>query len=86
MKKSTIGIINSLTKILNKKFKVTSKIEVNSDISSLGLDSLDLMDLVLDIESKYNIHISDDELMNLKKIQDLIDIIERENNANYAKN
>jgi len=54
-----------------KQFNIKEKINLDSDISSLGLDSLDLMDLVLEIESKFNVRFDDQKLNNIKKIKDI---------------
>lgn len=41
----------------------------------LGIDSLSSIELALEIESSFNIKIEDEELMTLKTVQDVIDII-----------
>lgn len=40
----------------------------------LGFDSLDDVEVVMNIEKEFNIHISDDEAEGLKTVQDLYDI------------
>lgn len=51
------------------------KIELNTSLKDLGMDSLDLIDLILDAEKKFGIEIPDDKLMEIKVIKDLIVII-----------
>lgn len=41
----------------------------------LGIDSLSSIELVLEIESEFDIKIEDEELMKLQTVQDVIDII-----------
>ncbi len=42
----------------------------------LGIDSLSAVELSLELESNFGIRIEDEELANLKTVQDIIDIIE----------
>ena len=44
---------------------------------ALGLDSLDITELIMDIEEDLNIDITDDELDSLVTVQDIIDIAKR---------
>ncbi|AGR41570.1 phosphopantetheine-binding protein [Spiroplasma taiwanense] len=47
-----------------------------TDFKTMGLDSLDLMDMIVLLEEKLNITISDDELMSIKVVGDLLNVIE----------
>lgn len=40
----------------------------------LGLDSLDVIDLVMFIEDVYGIRIEDEEIENLSRVRDLVDL------------
>jgi len=42
----------------------------------LGADSLDAVDLLIDCEVLFNIHIPDEEIENIETIQDAIDVID----------
>ncbi|ATX70595.1 acyl carrier protein [Spiroplasma clarkii] len=53
-----------------------------TEFRSLGLDSLDLMDMVITLEEKLNISLSDDQVMSMQKISDLIQILEELLNTN----
>lgn len=70
-----MNILNEIKKNL-KKFKIYKLIDLNTEFKLLGLDSLDLMDLIIKIEKKYNIKIPDDKLYDIKIVKDLIKIIE----------
>lgn len=48
----------------------------DSDLTMIGIDSLDLMDSVVELEKKYNIQLSDDTLMSIKTVNDIIVAIE----------
>ncbi|MGL5205812.1 MAG: acyl carrier protein [Metamycoplasmataceae bacterium] len=59
------------------KRRTNKKISPSTDIKELGLDSLDLVEVVMEIEQELDIKIPDDELTNIKTIDDLIKIIEK---------
>ena len=46
-----------------------------SFLDDLGADSLDLMELIMEMEENFGVEISDEELQNLRTIQDVIDYI-----------
>jgi acyl carrier protein len=46
-------------------------------VEDLGVDSLDKLMIIQDIEDEYNITVEDDELKNIKVVQDILDAIER---------
>lgn len=66
-------ILNIIKKRTNKKFNETT------EISFLGLDSLDLVELIIEIEDELSLKIPDEKLKNIKTINDLLVIIEQSN-------
>ena len=46
-----------------------------SFLNDLGADSLDLVELIMEMEENFDVEISDDELQNIRTIQDVIDFI-----------
>ena len=65
-------------KIISETFfinmeKITNDSSLNDD---LGIDSLDATSLVLDIEKKYNIKVSNEELVGLIYVKDVIKLLE----------
>lgn len=66
-------ILNIIKKRTNKKFNETT------EISFLGLDSLDLVELIIEIEDELSLKITDEKLKNIKTINDLLVIIEQSN-------
>ncbi|AOG60765.1 acyl carrier protein [Spiroplasma helicoides] len=48
----------------------------DSEFRSLGLDSLDLMDMIVQLEEKLNVSLSDDQLLEIKTVNDLVKVIE----------
>ena len=51
-------------------------VTLDSTLESLGVDSLDAVDLILAIESKYNVHIPDEESPKLDTPRKMIAFIE----------
>ncbi|WP_027063019.1 acyl carrier protein [Mesoplasma seiffertii] len=45
-------------------------------ISSIGIDSLDLMDMIITLEDRLEIRVPDDKLMGLETINDLVKLVE----------
>ncbi len=62
--------------------KILSKISKKNDITGetalkdLGLDSLDLVEVLMEAEEELNIQFDEDEMLNLKTVQDVYDAIE----------
>jgi len=52
-------------------------ISKSSKFSEIGIDSLDLMDMIVDLESSLNITVSDEELTNIKTVEDLLNVIDK---------
>ncbi len=48
-----------------------------SFIDDLGADSLDLVELIMEMEEKFGVEIADEELEKIRTIQDVIDFIKR---------
>ena len=52
------------------------KLTVTTTLESLGLDSLDIIDFMFDIEKEFNISIPDQEFK-VTTIQDMVDALDR---------
>lgn len=72
-------IFEQIKEMIVKELKVPSeKILLESRITEdLGADSMDGVTLVMEIEEKFDISISDEELADLKTVQSLVDIIQK---------
>lgn len=80
---NTEEVISTIIKEL--KPDQTATINVNLDlIDDLGFDSINMLQLILELEEKFEISISDDDLDidNFKSIKSIIALIEK----NYADN
>ncbi len=65
-----MNIDELLTSILSKRIDVSS-ITDSSVLSDLGLDSLDLVEVMMEIETELNIEFSNEEILAIKTIKDV---------------
>jgi acyl carrier protein len=56
--------------------KITGVVET-TEISSLGIDSLGILELVGEMEKQLGIQLPDDQLVGLTTIRDLLDLVEK---------
>ncbi len=71
--------LDEIKKMFAEKIKVENP-DPNTDLKALGLDSLDLVELIMDIEEKFGVEFSNEELMDLKTISDVYTAIEKKLN------
>ncbi|MBQ9864956.1 MAG: acyl carrier protein [Bacteroidales bacterium] len=43
--------------------------------NDLGADSLDIVELIVDVERKYDVHLSDDDTAKIKTVRDIANLI-----------
>lgn len=75
-KKSIIKEINNVLKEHNLSIKLDEK-TMTENFKDLGADSLSLLEIIISIENKLNISLPDNELMNVKNANDLIELISK---------
>lgn len=63
-------IFEEIKKTIKSKFG--KDVEMSTILAETGIDSLDLLDLVVETEEKHNIRITDDELLGMKTIEDIV--------------
>ncbi len=66
-------IFEEVKKVIKSKYKIDVKLDTK--ISELGIDSLDLLDLMVDVEKKYKITIDDSKLLEIKTVKDIVDSV-----------
>ncbi|MDO1449598.1 acyl carrier protein [Rhodocytophaga aerolata] len=78
MKQSIPDVKQIVSDILQTKMGVDKRLITSQShlIRELGLDSLDRVELIVDVETQFDITISDEELESLVTLQDLIVCIE----------
>lgn len=63
----------TLQKILSTKFSNNQEITLDTNLlEDLGFDSLDIVELVVEIEDEFNIVLNEDHLTRVKTVGDLI--------------
>jgi acyl carrier protein len=71
-------VLNKIRDVVVKKFKVQPEI-VNAGTrlrEDLNVDSLDAVELIMELEDTFNVKISDDEAQKLKTIGDIVNFIQ----------
>ena len=71
-------VLEKVKKILSEQFDVEED-RINADtsiINDLGADSLDVVDLLMSIEDEFEVEVPDEEIENIKTVDDLVKYIE----------
>ncbi|MEP6548554.1 MAG: acyl carrier protein [Gammaproteobacteria bacterium] len=69
--------LETLQDILIKEFDLKrAQLTSDAELATLGVDSLDLLDLIFKIEDRYGLTIRDDVPINLVTVQDVVDFID----------
>jgi acyl carrier protein len=77
-------VYSTLKEVLIDKLKVDEagiKEEANL-FEDLGLDSIDLMTVVMAVEERFNIEVSDEELENVATLGEAVDLLSQKVTAN----
>lgn len=77
MKEEVINLIASTLGIDKKKIN-----EKTNLIADLDVESLDLVDLVVAFEEKYEIEIPDQDIKNLQTVEDIVNYLETHKASN----
>ena len=77
-------IFDEVREILAEQLDVDKdSIEMNSKLAEdLGADSLDAIDIVMTIEDEYAIEVPDENIENMKTVEDIVSFIESNTDAN----
>ena len=72
-------IVEKLKKMLQEKAPTVelSTITMETDIKSLGIDSLDFVELIYQIETDFDIEVPAEALSEINTVQNLVDIVEQ---------
>lgn len=79
-----MSVLEELKKIVaEKRLKVDlSDATLNTPFKELGLDSLDVFDVIVSLEKTLNIQLPDEVMMSLQTVNDLIAAIEKMQSGN----
>lgn len=64
-------VLEGLKKVVNGK-----EVSLESNLKELGLDSLDVVDMLMDLEEKFGIEFENDEMMSFTIVNDIVVAIE----------
>jgi len=69
---------DKIKKIVAKNLSISEdKVKMESDfINDLGADSIDLVEIYMDLEDEFNLSIPDQDLPNIKTVGDLVKFID----------
>lgn len=68
----------TIRKIIAEKMEIDeSKITLDSTLQELDIDSLDMVDIIMDLESELNISLED--LKDVEKVSDVVDFVKKAN-------
>lgn len=72
--------MDKLNEIKERLTKAAHKdsIDGSMKLRELGIDSLDIVELLLQLEEDYNVHFDDMDMANLVTVQDLLDTIAKQ--------
>ena len=59
-----------------QKIAKNKEVTLESNVKEWGLDSLDIVDLLMDMEEKYNIEFENEEMTELVTVNDVVKAIE----------
>ena len=68
-------VLDTVKKILADKIDV-SQVKEDDKLTDLGMDSLDLAEVMLAIEEALNIEFTSNEILKLKTLRDVLNLIE----------
>ncbi|WKX02687.1 phosphopantetheine-binding protein [Candidatus Mycoplasma mahonii] len=65
-----------IKKLIYKKLSslTKQKFDDESDVYEIGIDSLDLVELVTEAEEELNLSVSDEDLESIKKVKDILKV------------
>ncbi len=66
-------IFEEIKKVVKERFG--KEVAIDTVLNETGIDSLSLLDLVVDVEAEYKITITDEELISMKTIDDIVKAI-----------
>ena len=68
---------------IHEHVKDPTKITLNSTLTELGLNDLDLVEICLGIENEFNIEFTDDQCESFKKVKDIVEAVITNQFADY---
>ena len=70
-----MAVVDTVKNILSKRIDISS-LKEDDNLSTLGLDSLDLVEVMIEIEEELGVEFTSDEISNLSTLKDVLNLIE----------
>ena len=70
-----MAVVDTVKNILSKRIDISS-LKEDDNLSALGLDSLDLVEVMIEIEEELGVEFTSDEISNLSTLKDVLNLIE----------
>ena len=71
-------MFEKIAKYLSEQMDISmDEITPDTTFESLGIDSLDTVEMVMDLEDQFGIMVEDDQIMKLRTVGDVVDYIEK---------
>lgn len=73
-------IRDELVELANENLEIDfSNVDMNTKLSELDIDSIDMLDFIMLVEDKYDIEFDEDELDEIETLGDIAELIESKN-------
>ena len=74
-----MNVVETVKSILSKRVKKVDidKLKETDSLKELGLDSLDLVELMLEIEDAFNVEFSSEEIEKLETLKEVLELINK---------
>ncbi|WP_297281567.1 acyl carrier protein [uncultured Anaerococcus sp.] len=73
-------IRDELMQLANDNFEINfTDMDLNTQLSDLDIDSIDMLDFIMIVEDKYDIEFEEDELDEIETLGDIAELIESKN-------
>ncbi len=71
-------MFQDIAEIISEKFEIPiEEIQPDSKFYDLNIDSLDVVDLIMDLENKYAITMRDEDTEKVRTVQELVATVEK---------
>lgn len=72
-----MSVLETIVKILSERNDLNRAIDANTTLEDLGLDSIDIVEITVELEDKYSIEFTSKEVTGLVTVGDVVKLIEQ---------
>ncbi|WP_353893960.1 acyl carrier protein [Proteinivorax hydrogeniformans] len=70
-------VLEKIKKIIEEQLDIEEEITKETSFEDMGVDSLDIFQLVVELEETFEIEIDDSEAASMKTVGDAVDFVEK---------